>query len=266
MENSSVQTGCYLTGDGEPGDFWGKSHSVTGLFAPLGDGLRRVRLAGIAPQGRLLGSVGRIGTERALAGNAHIVLLDVNDVEIGSYFVADVSVEAAEVSSGDTELLDLIVALDCEDLLPEAERPWDLIRSGEMNRIGMWRPLGAVGRRAWLSVALNHHGYRELANAQPGATYELDGRCIIDESSFYCSLGESINGPGGYFGWNLSALDDCLSGSWGASPPFTLNWLYSAESRRRIMDDLNVEREYEGRYLEYLTEIFERRSVEVNFM
>ncbi|MFE2532064.1 barstar family protein [Streptomyces sp. NPDC059371] len=27
--------------------------------------------------------------------------------------------------------------------------------------------------------------------------------------------------PGGYFGWNLDALDDCLIGGWGASTPFT---------------------------------------------
>ncbi|MFF0034597.1 barstar family protein [Streptomyces mirabilis] len=266
MSNFGVQSGCYLIDDGEAGDFWGKTCSVAGLFTSLGGGLRRVKLDGIAPQGRLLDSVGRIGTKRALAGNAYIVLLDVNDVEVGSYFVADVLVESAEVSSSGDELLDLVVTLDCEDLLPEAEGPWDLIRSRKMSRIGLWHPLGALGRHAWLSVALNHHGYRALADVQPGAIYELDGRHIVDESSFYCALGESINGPGGYFGWNLSAVDDCLSSNWGASSPFTLNWHYSAESRRRIVEDVTVHREYEGRYLEYLAEIFDRRAVEVNFM
>ncbi|MET8026531.1 barstar family protein [Streptomyces avermitilis] len=266
MNNSSLQSGCYLTGDGEGGDFWGKSRDVTGLFASLGGGLRRVKLTGIAPQGRLLDCVGRTGTRRALAGNADIVLLDVNDAEIGSYFVADVLIEGAKASCGDAKLMDLIVTLDCENLLPDAETPWNLIRSGKLNRIEMWRSFDAAGRHAWLSVALNHHGYRGLVDAQPGAAYELDGRHITDESSFYCSLGESINGPGGYFGWNLSALNDCLRGGWGASTPFTLNWHHSAESIRRIAEDVAVQREYEGRYLEYLTEIFDSRAVEVNFM
>lgn len=47
---------------------------------------------------------------------------------------------------------------------------------------------------------------------------------MVDEDSFYCALGEAVNGPGGCFGWNLDALADCLRGGWGARPPFTLYW------------------------------------------
>ncbi|MFD9242801.1 barstar family protein [Streptomyces sp. NPDC059556] len=42
--------------------------------------------------------------------------------------------------------------------------------------------------------------------------------------------GEAVNGPGGYFGWNLDALDDCFFGGWGAAPAFTLFWGSSAEA------------------------------------
>ncbi|MER7009230.1 barstar family protein [Dactylosporangium sp. NPDC000555] len=49
-----------------------------------------------------------------------------------------------------------------------------------------------------------------------GTTYDLDGRFVTDIEGFYCAIGEAINGPGGYFGWNLNALDDCLRGSFGA--------------------------------------------------
>jgi len=52
----------------------------------------------------------------------------------------------------------------------------------------------------------------------------LDGRHITDEDGFYCALGEAVNGPGGYFGWNLDALNYCLRGHWGAQAPFTLHW------------------------------------------
>ncbi|MGP3917619.1 barstar family protein [Nonomuraea sp. 10N515B] len=41
---------------------------------------------------------------------------------------------------------------------------------------------------------------------------------ITDEVAFYRAMGEAINGPGGYFGRNLDALDDCLRSLTGRSP------------------------------------------------
>jgi barstar (barnase inhibitor) len=64
-------------------------------------------------------------------------------------------------------------------------------------------------------------------DAAPGQAFTLDGRQVVDIDGLYCVLGEAINGPGGYFGWNLSAVDDCLRGGFGASCPFTLKWLRS---------------------------------------
>ncbi|WP_151483802.1 barstar family protein [Streptomyces albicerus] len=265
MNHVSLRNGCYLTGE-EGGELWGKARNSTGLFASLGGGLRRVNIEGIAPQGRLMDCVNRIGTRRAVAGNADLVLLDVDGAEVGSYFVADVVVEKAEPSSNGADLMDVTVTLDCEDLLPDAEWPWGLIRAGKLNRIGLWRSLDGAGRHAWLSVALNHHSFRRLSDARAGTIYEMDGRHIVDESSFYCALGEAVNGPGGYFGWNLSALDDCLCGGWGASRPFVLNWNHSMEARRRILADSNVDQDYEGRFLELVAEIFDGRGVEINLL
>ncbi|MEU0544614.1 barstar family protein [Nocardia sp. NPDC005978] len=54
--------------------------------------------------------------------------------------------------------------------------------------------------------------------------YTLVGDAVTDIDGFYCALGEAINGPGGYFGWNLDALADCLCGGFGATWPFTLRW------------------------------------------
>lgn len=54
----------------------------------------------------------------------------------------------------------------------------------------------------------------------------------------YCELGEAVNGPGGYFGSNPNALQDCLinSGTRGR-PPFRLLWRDFEASRRNIGDD-----------------------------
>ncbi|GAA3368164.1 hypothetical protein GCM10020367_05400 [Streptomyces sannanensis] len=44
----------------------------------------------------------------------------------------------------------------------------------------------------------------------------LDGTQIRTLEDFWRVIGEAINGPGGYFGRNLDAFADCLSGGFGA--------------------------------------------------
>jgi RNAse (barnase) inhibitor barstar len=67
-----------------------------------------------------------------------------------------------------------------------------------------------------------------------GRTYHLDGRYVTDVEGFYCAVGEAVNGPGGYFGWNPDALDDCLRGGWGAATPFRLVW-HDADVARQYL-------------------------------
>jgi hypothetical protein len=87
---------------------------------------------------------------------------------------------------------------------------WDLVRTGHLNHTGMWHELAPEERHAWLSVALWSREYQRQGkpDAPVGQVFALDGRHIVDEDSFYCAIGEAVNGPGGYFGWNLDALDD----------------------------------------------------------
>ncbi|MEU3556033.1 barstar family protein [Streptomyces fragilis] len=228
-----------LTSDEDDADFWGPSHEAQGLFTPLPgeeDGARQVLLAGCRPRGGLLRSTGHLGRQRASAGNADLDLLDADGTVMGSYFVNDVTVVDARPSARGADLLDLTVTLWCENALPGAEPVWDLIREGRLDRTGLWRDLTPEGRHAWLSVALWSREYRHRGrpDAPAGQVLTLDGRDIVDEESFYCALGEAVNGPCGYFGRNLDALDDCLRGRWGATVPFTLYWDHSAESVARL--------------------------------
>ncbi|MDH6116066.1 RNAse (barnase) inhibitor barstar [Kitasatospora sp. GAS204A] len=250
---SEVGPGCTLTSDGDESDVWGRVTATTGLFAPLKDGSRRVRLLGVAPQGGLRAAVERIGTRGAVAGNANLVLLDVAGAEMGEYFVNDVTVQAVGSAADGDGLVDLTVRLWCANALPHAGWPWELRRTGSLDRPGLWRSLGPSGRRGWLSVALFHQAYRAVPEQPPGAVYQLDGRHMVDEDSFYCALGEAVNGPGGYFGWNLSALDDCAGGRWGATPPFTVEWRHSEAARSRLA----------APFLAEVLEIFEEHGVSV---
>ncbi|MEV6260819.1 barstar family protein [Streptomyces sp. NPDC051784] len=255
-----------LTSDEDDSDFWGFAQGAEGLFTPLPDeqGARRVRLAGSRPQGGLLRCAEHVGSRRAAAGNAWLELLDGDGAAMGSYFVGEVTVIDVEPSAGGAGLVDLTVTLWCENALPGAERPWELIRSGQLNRAGMWHDLAPEDRHAWLSVALWSRQYRRRGkpDAPAGQVFTLDGRHIVDRDTFYCAIGEAVNGPGGYFGWNLDALDDCLRGGWGATTPFTLHWDFSAEARTRLAERVPAG-ERELALFDLLLEIFEERGVSV---
>ncbi|MFI1015974.1 barstar family protein [Streptomyces sp. NPDC020965] len=184
---------------------------------------------------------------------------------MGSYFVSDVTPIAAVPSQRGEGLLDVTVRLWCAELLTGSAWVWDAVRTGRLNRQGLWHGLDAEGRRAWLSVALWSRRYQRRdrpQDAAPGQVFRLDGRQVVDADSFYCALGEAVNGPGGYFGWNLAAVDDCLRGGFGARAPFTLEWHNSGESLSRLMSNDAGDKDT-GAFFDVLLEIFADHDIHV---
>jgi RNAse (barnase) inhibitor barstar len=69
-------------------------------------------------------------------------------------------------------------------------------------------------------------------------SYVLDGTRIATLDDFYREIGEVVAGPGGYFGTNLDALSDCLSGGFGTPDgprdSFEFVWRDSERSRAEM--------------------------------
>ncbi|WP_234381263.1 barstar family protein [Streptomyces sp. NRRL F-5122] len=191
-------------------------------------------------------------------------LLDAGGATMGSYFVNEVTVVDVQSSTRGTDFVDLTVTLWCEQALPGADAVWDLIRTGQLNRTGMWHELDAEGRHIWLSVALWSREYQrgDRPDAPDHQVFTLDGGHIVNIDSFYCTLGEGINGPGGYFGWNLDALIDCLRRGWGATPPFTLLWQHSAGARARLVERQETA-DGVATLFDLLLEIFDEQGIQV---
>jgi RNAse (barnase) inhibitor barstar len=103
-----------------------------------------------------------------------------------------------------------------------------------------------------------------VADRSAGATYDLDGRFVTDIEGFYCAVGEAINGPGGYFGWNLDALDDCFSGGFGAWAPFRLVWHDSSVAREHLVAGYDRRRLGPAVTLEYLLGMLADHHVEID--
>ncbi|MFG2174669.1 barstar family protein [Streptomyces niveus] len=67
-------------------------------------------------------------------------------------------------------------------------------------------------------------------------TYVIPGAEVTGLERFWEVIGEAVNGPDGYFGRNLDAFADCLSGGYGTPDDrdFVIEWRESALSRRAL--------------------------------
>jgi hypothetical protein len=151
---------------------------------------------------------------------------------IGAYLRA--SVTSAGASAHGDGLLDVKLDAAVDDPMPAAARQiWEQWRAGPPATAGLWTGYDAELRHQWAGAALAHR--RAGVTDKPARnTYFLDGRHVTDVEGFFCAMGEAVNGPGGYFGWNAGALDDCLRGGWGAASPFRLVWHASAVARTHL--------------------------------
>lgn len=109
---------------------------------------------------------------------------------------------------------------------------------------GSWIPLNTKARKAWLNDAHDRFflSVRHRTTSIPGKhAASLDGRetdCLL---GFFCALGESVNGPGGYFGRGMRGFCDCLYGGFGLDRPYTVTWAHSESARRMLGPNALVE-------------------------
>jgi len=66
--------------------------------------------------------------------------------------------------------------------------------------------------------------------------YVIDGAQVTTLEDFWRIIGAAVNGPDGYFGGNLDALNDCLRGGFGTPEDgdFVFEWRNHEASRRDL--------------------------------
>lgn len=248
---------------------YGTCSDVTGVFreqsAPP---VPQVRLLGCRPETPMLTALDAVGqsTEaglrrRRIRAEVHRVAADGSAGRVIDAVVSG-TVEAGEPSRLGTGLIDVTVDSDPREPLPTGIlgilEHWNAGRPAEKN---LWAGYDRGLRHHWAGVALTHRS--NTPDRPAGTTYDLDGRFVTDIEGFYCAIGEAINGPGGYFGWNLDALDDCLRGRFGARAPFRLVWHDSAVARRHLIAGYDRRRLAPVITLEYLLGMLAAHHVQV---
>ncbi|MBP1988673.1 barstar family protein [Paenibacillus eucommiae] len=106
---------------------------------------------------------------------------------------------------------------------------WDMRRS-LLSKSNIWTTLSKKLRIGWLEVARLYYNTNHNFQDQQNGKYYIDATNVTDSIDFFCALGEAINGPGGYYGYDLQSLGDCLCGGFGATPPFVI-YLINASSK-----------------------------------
>jgi len=225
---------AFLLSDGDGGTL-GRCHGTAGIFRErLRPPARPVTLVGCRPAVPLQDLLERRSARRRHL-RAMIHSVDRSGNAVPTSHMVSATVTATRPSRLGTGLVDIDLDGGVGDPLPHGAREiWNLWHTGRPTRPNLWSGYDRALRNEWCRAAVTHH-LHDQPDRPPGCTYDLDGRYITDLEGFYCALGEAVNGPSGYFGWNDQALYECLRGRWGASPPFHLRWHQSDVARRHLI-------------------------------
>jgi len=165
-----------------------------------------------------------------ITGPCTIDVLDYEGVSIGEYnFNVYESIESIEQNEMEKHFnLTLIVLLNSIAIGDEIQL-WDKWRNSKPEQKNVWITLSNENQEAWLNIVLKYHfsykrSYYDPYDNISGGTYYLDGSNIKNYQSFFCALGEAMNGAGGYYGTDELNILDCLTGGFRVCAPFKLIW------------------------------------------
>lgn len=245
----------------------GECADVSGLFVDRREpAVVPAVLVGCRPEPPLQAVLAGLAAGRPVKARISVSLLAVDAdgtaVAAGSRGIFGVVTEVRASGTG-IGLVD--VSFDCPVTAPfpaGAREIWDLWYDGRPTQLNLWAGYDRALRHEWAGAALAHRRYGTPDRAA-GCVYHLDGGFVTDLDGFYCAIGEAINGPGGYFGWNLDALHDCLTGRWGATSPFQLVWDNSEVVKRHLVPGYDRRRWAAAVTMDYLLGMFNEHGVEV---
>lgn len=164
-------------------------------------------------------------------------VVDLAGTAIGSYYIGRVKLRSGLRGEGSGKEGGFVASFyGCVCPYSAAGEIWRRWASGVALAKAEWvsRPIDSHG--SWLHVVQNawFEAGRNAGRYLVEDVHVIDSRNIFGESSFYCELGESVNGPGGYFGSNLDALADCLASSRASDAPFRFIWRDFSVAQERM--------------------------------
>ncbi|KQO15406.1 barstar family protein [Paenibacillus sp. Leaf72] len=182
--------------------------------------------------------------------NLYLTILNNEGIPIGSYYLILKEPQyyfRSEFSECriELELIGELLQVAAEEDLAI----WEMRRSS-LTEKNVWTTLSKEQRIGWIEVARLHYKTSHNSQDQQNGKYYIDTANVTNSSDFFCALGEAINGPGGYYGYDIKSLEDCLCGGFGAAPPFVI-YLLNVNSKWK--KDIS--------FVQQLKEVFSVRNV-----
>ncbi|MFD0590073.1 barnase inhibitor [Paenibacillus sp. GCM10027627] len=185
--------------------------------------------------------------------NIHLGIIDVHGNSIGSYYFSlKVPLYIHKIGAENKQRYVELIGTLLSKASKEALEIWEMWRQSPPESTNLWSSLTEQQREGWLEVARLYFKRSSNQQDEKHGVYSFDATYVKDSTSFFCALGEAINGSGGYFGFDLMSLEDCFCGGFGVVPPFTLN----------VQNDCDFF-ETDNVFLTQLNEIFADKQVKI---
>ncbi|MFE2350008.1 barstar family protein [Kitasatospora cineracea] len=218
MNPIDVEFRMYRVVEIESGTVLASAGDLRGFFINPGDlEFGNITLVNPAP----------ISPNKMRSQSAELQIINLRHDKVGAYYLGQVRLGRSGLASGNQDLgpVEYSFAGYRWDY-PWAGRIWQRWATGGPIVCGEWAGYPSEHHRDWLHV-VQTSWFETRSGPALGAqakNISIDGSFMPTRSSFYCALGESMNGPGGYFGSNLDALIDCLRGVRGGKFAINVTW------------------------------------------
>ncbi len=206
---------------------------LEGTLAGTSSDVRLVRLFGGKLRGELLAwAASKTRWKPSAAGNAVLsYMARDNSVIYSAVLTASPAVAVELTDSANISELVLVAQPNSDFLAPQLvamARRWRARAPSPYE----WACMAHKEKVGWLALC-RHAAHRNDEDRRRGE-FVVEGQYVTDKPSLYLALGEAVNGPRGYYGASLDALEDCLLGGFGAVPPFTLRFKCSEAARQSL--------------------------------
>jgi hypothetical protein len=161
-------------------------------------------------------------------GDVEVHVLDLDSKSMGSYSLADVTLE----KGGDVWNM---VAFDPLPPHVGAEGVWERWRTSPPREKGEWTRIPVGLREGWVEVSQSRDSTlgRGFVPMGLGEDIYLDGGDVVDTASFFCAIGEAFCGPGGHFGGSFTGFFEYL-GEYSGGRAIRLHWKDMAVAERAL--------------------------------
>ncbi|KMQ62258.1 hypothetical protein ACM40_08110 [Chryseobacterium sp. BLS98] len=132
---------------------------------------------------------------------------------------------------------------------PGYHKAWKMRLNNEIIQKNIWKNFRKEELQGWLVYALHT---TIIDQVKENISIQINGNEFHNLDGFFCTLGEEVNGIGGYFGRGFGALNDCLCGEFGVKAMSELIWLNHQRSKKLFKTKFDK-----------ILQIFEDRHVKV---